>query len=65
MQLTTGVKKDGAFTARRAEIVWDNGAYMSNAPGVANRGVLTILGPYRIPHLDLVSRLVYTNQETK
>jgi len=64
MQLTTGVKKDGLFTARRAEIVWDNGAYMSNAPGVANRGVLTILGPYRIPNLDLVSRLVYTNQET-
>ncbi|MEW6673069.1 MAG: xanthine dehydrogenase family protein molybdopterin-binding subunit [Thermodesulfobacteriota bacterium] len=64
MKLTTGVKKDGLFTARRAEIVWDNGAYISNAPGVANRGVLTILGPYRIPNLDLVSRLVYTNNET-
>jgi carbon-monoxide dehydrogenase large subunit len=64
MKLTTGVKKDGTFTARRAEIVWDNGAYMSNAPGVANRGVLTILGPYRIPNLDLISRLVYTNSET-
>lgn len=64
MKLTTGVKKDGTFTARRAEIVWDNGAYISNAPGVANRGVLTILGPYRIPNLDLESRLVYTNKET-
>jgi len=64
MKLTTGVKKDGTFTARRAEIVWDNGAYMSNAPGVANRGVLTILGPYRIPNVELISRLVYTNNET-
>jgi len=64
MRLTTGVRKDGTFTARRVEVVWDNGAYISNAPGVATRGVLTILGPYRIPNLDLISRLVYTNKET-
>jgi len=63
MKLKTGVKKDGTIIARKADIVWDNGAYTSNAPGVANRGVLTILGPYRIPNIDLVSKLVYTNNQ--
>ena len=63
MKLKTGVKKDGIFTARRAEVIWDNGAYSSLGPDVAWRGVLTIFGPYRIPHLELYSRLVYTNKE--
>jgi CO/xanthine dehydrogenase Mo-binding subunit len=63
MRLKTGVKRDGTFTARRAEIVWDSGAYISNAQGVAIRGAYTIFGPYRIPNLELMSRLVYTNKE--
>jgi CO/xanthine dehydrogenase Mo-binding subunit len=63
MKLKTGMKKDGTFTARSAEIIWDNGAYCSLGPDVAWRGVLTIVGPYRIPHLELYSRLVYTNKE--
>ena len=63
MKLKTGVKKDGIFTARKADVIWDNGAYSSLGPDVAYRGVLTILGPYRIPHLEILSRLVYTNKE--
>jgi CO/xanthine dehydrogenase Mo-binding subunit len=63
MKLKTGVKKDGIFMARRADVIWDNGAYSSLGPDVAWRGVLTIFGPYRIPHLELYSRLVYTNKE--
>ena len=63
IKLTTGVKKDGALIARKAELLWDNGAYSSKAPDVAVRGALTIFGPYRIPHLELFSRLVYTNKE--
>ena len=63
MKLKTGVKKDGTFTARRAEVLWACGAYASFAPGVAIRGVLTIFGPYRIPNLELSSKLVYTNRE--
>ncbi|MEW6334923.1 MAG: molybdopterin cofactor-binding domain-containing protein, partial [Thermodesulfobacteriota bacterium] len=63
MKLKTGVTRDGIFTARRAEVIWDNGAYSSLGPDVAWRGVLTILGPYRIPHLEIFSRLVYTNKE--
>lgn len=63
MKLKTGVKKDGTLTARKADIVWDNGAYTNNAGGVAIRGAQTILGPYRIPSVALTSRLVYTNRE--
>jgi carbon-monoxide dehydrogenase large subunit len=63
IRLKTGVKRDGTFTARSAEIIWDNGAYASKAPEVARRGALTIFGPYRIPHLKLNSRLVYTNKQ--
>ncbi len=62
MKLKTGVTKDGLLTARRAEIVWDSGAYTSNTVGVAIRGSSTIFGPYRIPDLALVARQVYTNR---
>lgn len=63
MKLKTGVKRDGTFTSRRVEAIWDNGAYTALAPGVARRGVSTICGPYRIPNLEIVSKLVYTNKE--
>ncbi len=63
LKLKTGVKKDGTLTAREAEIIWDNGAYSSKGPEVARRGTLTIFGPYRTPHLTLLSRLVYTNKQ--
>jgi carbon-monoxide dehydrogenase large subunit len=63
IHLKTGVKKDGTLMARKAELLLDNGAYSSKSPDVAVRGVLTIFGPYRIPHLELFSQLVYTNKE--
>ena len=31
--------------------------------GVAIRGAYTIFGPYRIPNIELISQLVYTNKE--
>jgi CO/xanthine dehydrogenase Mo-binding subunit len=63
IKLKTGVKKDGTLISRKAEMVWDNGAYCVLGPNVARRGSLTIFGPYRMPHMELVSRLVYTNKE--
>jgi CO/xanthine dehydrogenase Mo-binding subunit len=63
IKLTTGAKKDGTLIARKAELLWDNGAYSSKAPDVAVRGALAVFGPYRIPHLQLFSQLVYTNKE--
>lgn len=64
LYLKTGMKKDGTFVAREADIVWDKGAYASKGPDVAYRGALTIFGPYRIPHLKLRTRLVYTNKQS-
>jgi carbon-monoxide dehydrogenase large subunit len=63
LRLKTGVKKDGVLTSRKAEIIWDSGAYVSNAAGVAIRGAYTVFGPYRIPNLELISKLVYSNKE--
>ena len=62
-KMKTGVMRNGLLTACRAELLWDNGAYASLGPDVAFRGMLTVLGPYRIPNLELYSRLAYTNKE--
>jgi CO/xanthine dehydrogenase Mo-binding subunit len=63
LKMKTGVKKDGTLVACRAEILWDKGAYSSKGPDVGHRGALTIFGPYRIPHLEMLSRMVYTNKQ--
>jgi len=63
LRLKTGVRRDGTFTARQADIVWDKGAYASKGIDVAYRGMLTVVGPYRTPNIELLSRAVYTNKE--
>ena len=63
LKIKTGMRRDGTFTARKADIVWDKGAYASKGIDVAYRGVLAIVGPYRIPRLELFSRQIYTNKE--
>jgi carbon-monoxide dehydrogenase large subunit len=62
LTLKTGVREDGLLLARSADILWDSGAYTSNTVGVAIRGAQTVFGPYRIPHLRLLSQQVYTNR---
>jgi CO/xanthine dehydrogenase Mo-binding subunit len=62
MKLKTGVNRDGYMTARSAEVLWDSGAYTAYTVGVAIRGSQTIIGPYRIPDLKILSRQVYTNK---
>ena len=63
IRLKTGVRRDGTLTARRAELLWDGGAYASNAVGVAIRGPKAVFGPYRIPAVEYESRMVYTNRQ--
>jgi carbon-monoxide dehydrogenase large subunit len=63
LKMKTGVKRDGTLVACRAEILWDKGAYSSKGSDVGHRGALTIFGPYRIPHLEMLSRMVYTNKQ--
>lgn len=62
MKMKTGVARDGHITARSAEVIWDSGAYTAHTVGVAIRGSQTIVGPYRVPNVELLSRQVYTNK---
>ena len=53
IRLKTGVKRDGTLVARSADLLWDSGAYASNAVGIAIRGPKAVFGPYRIPHIEV------------
>lgn len=56
-----GTKSDGTLLALEAIIHMDTGAYASYGPAVG--GLLTemVQGAYRIPHMRVLTRVVYTN----
>ncbi|MET0502589.1 MAG: xanthine dehydrogenase family protein molybdopterin-binding subunit [Candidatus Binatia bacterium] len=58
--MKTGVKRDGTITARQATFLWDCGAYTDGLPA-SNRALKDAAGPYKIPHVQVTSSLVYTN----
>jgi len=60
-KVKTGVKKDGTLVAKQAEIYLNTGAYAETGPIVTGRTLTRILGPYRYPHLKVISYCVYTN----
>lgn len=62
LQLRTGVRNDGAFTARDVTAVVDSGAYLSQAPGVAAVAGGLGLGSYHVPHSRFEATIVYTNK---
>jgi len=62
VELTTGVKRDGTITARRARLVLDSGAYVGDALFATEIGLMMVGGPYRIPHLHAEAHTVYTNR---
>ncbi|HTM08959.1 MAG TPA: xanthine dehydrogenase family protein molybdopterin-binding subunit [Verrucomicrobiae bacterium] len=64
IRLKTGVKRDGTFVAREAEIHLDTGGYADNGPQVAIRAATRVLGPYRIPHIRTDAFAVYTNESS-
>ncbi len=57
----TGAYEDGRLAAARIDITADTGAYGSYGMAVADRAAVHAAGPYRIPHLQVSSRVVYTN----
>ncbi|MEK7814898.1 MAG: molybdopterin cofactor-binding domain-containing protein, partial [Chloroflexota bacterium] len=59
--LKTGVKEDGRLWARQARVAFNSGAYGAFKPRVHLRGADHSGGPYRIPHLQIDSYMVYTN----
>ena len=61
--LKTGVLHDGTLVARKARIVMDGGAYgaYKPTPNVVLPSTARALGPYRIPHTEIETLFVYTN----
>jgi CO/xanthine dehydrogenase Mo-binding subunit len=57
-----GVKTDGTLTALDVELIVDTGAYTTGGATAAHNSVISAWGCYRIPHLRIKGRCVYTNK---
>ena len=56
-----GFRRDGTLLAVECDADYDVGAYADIGPRVVQKGTYTATGPYRVPHVKLASRAVYTN----
>jgi CO/xanthine dehydrogenase Mo-binding subunit len=56
-----GLMRDGTIVAARIKIIYDGGAYGLSTEGVIRKGAILAAGPYRIPHLEIDTYGVYTN----
>lgn len=63
IRLRTAVRRDGTITGKEALAVLDAGAYGGSSPGLPSVATLVLAGPYRIPHLQIVARAVYTHKQ--
>jgi CO/xanthine dehydrogenase Mo-binding subunit len=61
VHIKTGVTKDGVLVARQVRANFNTGAYSDIGPIVARNGGSAMSGPYRIPHVTIDSRAVWTN----
>jgi CO/xanthine dehydrogenase Mo-binding subunit len=57
-----GVKADGTLTALDVDLIIDTGAYTTGGATAAHNSVISAWGCYRIPHLRVKGRCVYTNK---
>ena len=62
VSLKTGVRDDGSIVARKAEVVWDTGAYADVGPLLCRNGSYSATGPYRIENQWIDGYCVYTNK---
>lgn len=60
-RIRLGATRDGIFVAKSVDAWWDTGAYADCGPSVCTKGGYAAVGPYRIPHVTVDSRCVYTN----
>lgn len=60
-RMKTGVRRDGILVARQCDMLLDTGAYADVGPQLATRAGFLAAGPYRIPHVQITCRAVYTN----
>ena len=56
-----GFRRDGTLVAVECDADYDVGAYADIGPRVVQKGTYTATGPYRVPHVKLDARAVYTN----
>jgi xanthine dehydrogenase molybdenum-binding subunit len=61
LSYTVGCDAEGRLTALRARIIGDSGAYASVGGKVLERAAGHACGAYRVPHVDVESTAVYTN----
>ena len=59
--LRTAVRRDGRLVAREAILHFQVGAYADSGPAVARKGAYSVVGPYAVPHVRVVSDAVYTH----
>lgn len=58
----TGASKEGLLQFLDAEVIFDCGAYANRGPYTLWRACVHVSGPYRIPHVRVLGKLVYTNK---
>lgn len=61
IRLRTGVTSDGLIVAREVDALFNAGAYTDISPRLIKNGGYGAIGPYRIPHVHVDSRAVFTN----
>ena len=61
IRVCIGARRDGTLVAKAVDSSIDTGAYADCGPGVAVKIGYSAVGPYRIPHVSVDSRCVYTN----
>jgi len=61
VELTSGVRKDGTLTARKARVIVDNGAYAADSAGFPQLAAMHALGPYKVDNVEVEASAVYTN----
>jgi CO/xanthine dehydrogenase Mo-binding subunit len=57
-----GLDRDGHIIAVVDDFLQDNGAYTASGMIVLGTTAISVPGPYRIPHLDVVGHLLLTNK---
>lgn len=61
IQVRMGLRKDGTITAVQFNIKTDTGAYAHWAEGIFTFASIGASGPYRMPHHEVQTTVVYTN----
>ena len=61
VRVRAGFRRDGRLVAVDCAADFDVGAYADIGPRIVQKGTYTATGPYRVPHVSLYSRAVYTN----